>query len=89
MTNDEKSNLTSGYSSDELASLSGCAGLTFGVPRLSIPGLCFADAGNGLRGSDLVNAYASGVHVAASWNHNLAYDRALYMGKEFKAKGGG
>ena len=58
------------------------------VPRLNYPGLCLNDAGNGPRAMDGVNAYPAGLHVAASWNRSLAYDRGLYMGAEFKAKGG-
>jgi beta-glucosidase len=88
MTNDEKSNLTYGYSSYSLAPLSACSGMTYSVPRLHIPGLCLSDAGNGLRGTDFVNAYPAGVHVAATWNRSLTFDRGLYMGREFKAKGG-
>lgn len=34
-----------------------------------------------------MNAYASGIHVGASWNKNLAYQRARFMGGEFRAKG--
>lgn len=58
------------------------------MPRIGFQGFCLNDAGNGVRGTDGVNAYASGVHVGASWNKNLTYARGLYMGAEFKAKGG-
>ncbi|KAK3710307.1 hypothetical protein LTR37_010373 [Vermiconidia calcicola] len=34
-----------------------------------------------------VNAYASRLHVGASWNSSLAYQRAQFMGAEFKKKG--
>ena len=34
-----------------------------------------------------MSAFASGIHVGASWNKNLAYQRARYMGGEFRAKG--
>lgn len=88
MTNEEKANITSGYNYFQLGSLTGCVGLSFGVSRLNFPGICFSDAGNGLRGTDFVNAYPAGLHVGASWNTDLAYSRGLYMGKEFKAKGG-
>lgn len=37
----------------------------------------------------MTNGYASGIHAGASWNRDLAYDRAYYMGQEFKAKGVG
>ncbi|KAK3629134.1 hypothetical protein LTR56_018255 [Elasticomyces elasticus] len=45
------------------------------------------DSGNGVRGTDGVNGYPAGLHAGASWNQDLAYDRALYMGEEFKNKG--
>jgi beta-glucosidase len=82
MTLEEKSNITVGYSP-----LTGCSGETGSVPRLNWPGLCLSDAGNGLRATDFVNGWPSGIHVGASWNKNLAYQRALHMGGEFKMKG--
>ena len=45
------------------------------------------DQGNGVRGTDGVNAYAAGLHVGASWNRDLARRRAVNMGREFKGKG--
>lgn len=68
-------------------SKTGCVGVSGGVHRLGFPGLCLHDAGNGVRNTDGVNAYASGLHVGASWNATLAYERAQYMGVEFKNKG--
>ncbi|RDH31277.1 glycosyl hydrolase family 3 N terminal domain-domain-containing protein [Aspergillus welwitschiae] len=82
MTNDEKTNLTYGFQEAG----NGCAGNTGTVPRLKIPGLCFQDAGNGVRGMDMVNSYPSGLHVGASWNPDLTYKRGHYMGAEFKKK---
>jgi beta-glucosidase len=82
MTLEEKANITVGYTPD-----SGCSGVTGSVPRLNWPGLCLADAGNGLRNTDFVNSWPSGLHVGASWNRNLAYQRAFHMGAEFKTKG--
>nr|AAA91297.1 beta-glucosidase [Kuraishia capsulata] len=82
MTNEEKTNLTFGSSGD-----TGCSGMISDVPDVDFPGLCLQDAGNGVRGTDMVNAYASGLHVGASWNRQLAYDRAVYMGAEFRHKG--
>jgi beta-glucosidase len=55
-------NLTSGYSD----TTNGCAGNIAAIPRLGFPGLCLQDASNGVRGTDLVNGYPSGVHVGAS-----------------------
>jgi len=66
---------------------SGYSGVTGSVLRLDWPGFCLSDAGNGLRATDLVNSWPSGLYVGASWNRNLAYQRALYMGAEFTTKG--
>ncbi|KAI6598162.1 glycoside hydrolase 3 [Pyricularia oryzae] len=83
MTLEEMVNITGGFATTENV----CAGNTGTVPRLGWPGLCLHDAGNGVRATDLVSAYPSGLHVGASWDKNLTYERGLYMGKEFKAKG--
>lgn len=82
MTLKEKANITVGY-----APLTGCSGETGSVPRLNWPGICLSDAGNGVRNTEFVNAWPSGLHVGASWNRGLARSRALAMGGEFKAKG--
>ncbi|CAK7238293.1 hypothetical protein SEUCBS140593_010519 [Sporothrix eucalyptigena] len=82
MTLDEKVNLTAGVSVSN-----GCSGNIPGIARLGFPGMCLSDAGNGLRNTDYVNAYASGISVGASWNRELAFDRGWYMGREFKTKG--
>ncbi|KAI0138599.1 glycoside hydrolase family 3 protein [Hypoxylon sp. NC0597] len=83
MTLDEKVNITRGFTvSDNV-----CAGNTGTVPRLGWPGMCLHDAGNGVRATDLVNSYPSALHVGASWDRNLTYERAVYIGLEFKAKG--
>jgi beta-glucosidase len=82
MTLEEKANLTVGFTP-----LTGCSGETGTVPRLNFPGLCLSDAGNGLRNTDFVNGYPSGLHVGAAWNRNLALQRGLNMGAEFKKKG--
>ncbi|KAK3944102.1 putative glycoside hydrolase [Diplogelasinospora grovesii] len=82
MTLAEKINLTAGISSN-----TGCSGMIPGVPRLNFPGLCLSDAGNGLRGTDFVSSWPSGIHVGASWNKQLAFQRAAGMGGEFRTKG--
>lgn len=64
MTNEEKENMTYGYTS----LTNGCSGTSGPVLRLGFPGLCLNDAGNGVRGTDGVNGYPSGVHVGAAWN---------------------
>jgi beta-glucosidase len=71
MTNEEKNNITYGQ-----ASTTGCSGVSGTIPRLGFPGLCLQDSGNGVRGTDGVNGYPSGLHAGAAWNRQLAYDRA-------------
>ncbi|KAI0148462.1 glycoside hydrolase family 3 protein [Xylariaceae sp. FL1272] len=83
MTLEEKVNITRGFKTNDNT----CAGNTGTVPRLNWPGLCLHDAGNGVRATDLVNAYPAANHVGASWDRKLTKTRAYYMGKEFKAKG--
>jgi len=61
MTLAEKANITVGHTP-----LTGCSGVTGSVPRLNWPGLCLSDAGNGLRATDFVNGWPSGIHVGAS-----------------------
>jgi len=78
MTLAEKANITVG-----LTPSNGCSGVT----RLNWPGLCLSDAGNGLRATDFVNGWPSGIHVGASWNRDLSYKRGYQMGGEFKTKG--
>ncbi|KAL4894835.1 putative glycosyl hydrolase [Aspergillus ambiguus] len=83
MTNEEKSNITYGYDSAP----NGCSGMTGSALRVGFPGICLQDAGNGVRATDMVSSYPAGIHVGASWNRDLAYQRAGYMGAEFKRKG--
>ncbi|KUI72301.1 Beta-glucosidase cel3A [Cytospora mali] len=83
MTLYEKLNITRGYNTTQNT----CSGNTGSVPRLGWPGMCVQDAGNGLRAADLTNSYPSGIHVGASWDRNLAYQRGHEMGLEFRRKG--
>lgn len=83
MTPEEMNNLTIGVSTEH----TGCVGLSGSAPRVGFPGFCLHDAGNGVRDTDGVNAYASALHIGASWNTSLAFERAVYMGAEFKKKG--
>ncbi|KAH6658773.1 glycoside hydrolase family 3 protein [Plectosphaerella plurivora] len=84
MTLEEKVGLTGGIAPPEGV---GCTGFIAAIPRLNFPGLCLKDAGQGVRGSDLVNAYPAGIHVGASWNRELAAKRAHAMAGEFRRKG--
>ncbi|OTB17767.1 glycoside hydrolase family 3 protein [Daldinia sp. EC12] len=83
MTLEEKVNITRGFTVHDNV----CAGNTGTIPRLDWPGMCLHDAGNGVRATDLVNSYPSAIHAGASWDKNLTYQRAYYIGYEFKAKG--
>lgn len=82
MTVEEMNGLTYG-----IPSSTGCVGLSGRVERLGFPGLCLQDAGNGVRSVDGASSFASGIHVGASWNPSVAYERGFYMGAEFKTKG--
>ncbi|KAL5319229.1 hypothetical protein ACEPPN_012279 [Leptodophora sp. 'Broadleaf-Isolate-01'] len=83
MTMDEKSNLTFGISS----TTNGCSGNIPPIHRLGFPGLCLQDAGQGVRATDYVSGFPSGIHVGASWNKDLAHQRAIAIGGEFRTKG--
>lgn len=82
MTLEEKVSLTTGVSTG-----TGCSGSIGPISRLGFPGLCLSDAGNGLRATDFVSGWPSGIHVGASWNRALARQRAVKMGQEFRTKG--
>ncbi|KAK8125586.1 glycoside hydrolase family 3 protein [Apiospora kogelbergensis] len=82
MTLEEKVSLTTGAFTGN-----GCSGGIPPIPRLGFPGLCLSDAGNGLRATDFVSGWPSGIHVGASWNKVLARQRAVNMGLEFRTKG--
>ncbi|EQL00879.1 Glycoside hydrolase, family 3 [Ophiocordyceps sinensis CO18] len=82
MTLEEKVSLTGGV---DLGT--GCSGSIAPIERLGFPGMCLSDAGNGLRGTDFVNSYPSGIHVGTSWNKNLARRRGAAMAAEFRRKG--
>jgi beta-glucosidase len=84
MTNLEKQNVTIGFAATEHP----CSGNSPGVDRLGYPGMCLQDAGNGVRGTEGVSGFPAGIHLGASWNKKLAFDRASAMGAEFKTKGG-
>lgn len=83
MTLDERVSLLSGSSS----SPNGCSGYISPVDSVGFPGMCLSDAGNGLRSTDFVSSWPSGIHVGASWNRDLAARRASDMAAEFKKKG--
>ncbi|KAA8634208.1 hypothetical protein SMACR_06603 [Sordaria macrospora] len=82
MTLDEKVYLTTGTTSN-----TSCSGFIRPISRVGFPGMCLSDAGNGLRNTDFVSSWPSGLHVGASWNKSLAHQRGTGMGREFKKKG--
>ncbi|TQW00989.1 glycosyl hydrolase [Cordyceps javanica] len=82
MTLEEKVSLTGGIDLK-----SGCSGTIAGIPRLGFPGMCLNDAGNGVRATDNVSGFASGIGVGASWNKDLARKRGVALGGENRRKG--
>jgi beta-glucosidase len=60
MTVEEKVNLTGGISMEN-----SCSGNIPGVPRLGFEGLCLSDAGQGVRATDFVSGFPSGISVGA------------------------
>ncbi|KAI1389655.1 glycoside hydrolase family 3 protein [Hypoxylon trugodes] len=89
LTIEEKVSLASGISSSTGSSgtVNGCSGNIDAIPRMNFSGFCLNDAGQGVRATDFVSGFPSGLHVAASWNKDLARSRAEAMGLEFKVKG--
>ena len=61
-----------------------CVGNTGSVPRLGIPNLCLQDGPNGVRFTDFVTHFPSGLATAATFNKGLMYLRGKAMGKEHK-----
>jgi beta-glucosidase len=45
------------------------------------------DNGNGVRNTDGVNGYPSGIHLGATWNKELVHETKEHLGAEFKRKG--
>ncbi|POS71612.1 beta-glucosidase 2 [Diaporthe helianthi] len=62
MTLDEKISLTAGSTSD-----TGCVGYLNPIERLQFPGMCFQDAGQGVRATDFVSAWPAGIHMGARY----------------------
>ncbi|CAH6722406.1 putative probable beta-glucosidase A [[Candida] jaroonii] len=64
-----------------------CIGNTGGVPRLGIPNLCLQDGPNGVRYTDYVTNFPSGLAAGTTFNKELIHQRGKAIGKEHKAKG--
>ncbi|PIB01148.1 Beta-glucosidase cel3A [Cercospora beticola] len=84
MTDAEKNNITIPSSDTR-----GCTGFTGTVERLGFPGICLNDGPSGFRGESngTSTGFPAQIHIGASWDRNLAYQRAKQLGIEFKAKG--
>lgn len=83
MTIPEKVNLTTGTGWGS----GPCIGNTGSVPRLGIPNLCLQDGPHGVRYTDYVTHFPSGLATGATFNKELIYLRGQALGKEHKAKG--
>jgi beta-glucosidase-like glycosyl hydrolase len=81
LTLEEKCNMTAGVPGQ-------CVGTVLSVPRLNFSGLCFQDSPSGV-GDDVTfsTAFAPGIHIAASWDRDIFYRRAVALGREFRGKG--
>lgn len=59
------------------------------IPAIAgkFPGLCLEDSPLGVRDTDFVTAFPTGITAAATWNRTLIRLRGLFMGREHKGKG--
>ncbi|PSR70416.1 hypothetical protein PHLCEN_2v13667 [Hermanssonia centrifuga] len=58
------------------------------IPAVAdFPGLCLEDSPLGVRDTDFVTAFPTGVTTASTWNRTLLRMRGVFMGQEHKAKG--
>ncbi|KAI0454888.1 glycoside hydrolase family 3 protein [Xylaria acuta] len=64
-----------------------CVGSIGPISRLDFDGICFSDGPSGVSRSDGVSAFPAGITVAATWDRDLMYRRAVAIGEEFRAKG--
>lgn len=95
LTAEERNSLLSG---SHFSALNGApepgyyTGYINGVPRLKVPPLKMADAGNGFRTTDDKNAgtstqWPSLLAMAATWDDSLVQRYAAAVGEEFRGKG--
>ncbi|RAH41830.1 beta-glucosidase [Aspergillus brunneoviolaceus CBS 621.78] len=64
-----------------------CTGSIAPIERLGFRGLCIQDGPLAIRPADFASVYPAGVSVGASWDKELAHQRGVLLGEEFKAKG--
>jgi beta-glucosidase-like glycosyl hydrolase len=89
LTLSEKVNITFGKEGVNGAGmLNSCAGNSGTLAKHGFDGYCFHDGPGGISGTDMVNGYPSGLHMATTWNRELVGEVALHTGREFKKKGG-
>lgn len=80
MTIAEMANLTRGFPGP-------CAGNTGEIPRLGISPICFSDSPTSVRGQEFVSAFPAGIHLAATFDHDLMYRYGRALGDEYRGKG--
>lgn len=83
LTLEEKVNLTTGVGWTG----GRCVGNIPAIERVGFDGLCLQDAPLGVRMTDGVTAFPSGLNAAATFDRKLMYERALAIGEEFRGKG--
>ncbi|KIJ29627.1 glycoside hydrolase family 3 protein [Sphaerobolus stellatus SS14] len=81
-TLEEKVNLTTG-----VATGGRCIGNTGDVTRLGFTGFCLQDSPLGVRFTDFVSAFRTGINTAATWDRDLIRQRGAAMGAEHRGKG--
>lgn len=64
-----------------------CVGNILPIPRLGFNGLCLQDGPLAIRQATYASVFSAGLSVAASWDQDLTYQRAVALGQEFKGKG--
>lgn len=79
---------------EKLALLSGTGFTTQPIPRLGVPGMAMADAGQGVRGGPSgtlgpATAFPAGVEMASTWDTNLIRQVGQAIGDEARNKGTG
>lgn len=83
LTLEEKVNLTTGTGWE----MDRCIGQTGSIPRLGFHSLCLQDSPNGVRLTDFVSVFPSGVNLAATWSRELVHSIGNAMGEEHSGKG--
>lgn len=64
-----------------------CVGNTGSVPRFGINSLCLQDGPNGVRFTEFVTHFPSGLATASTFNKELALIRGKALGREHRKKG--